>query len=219
MAGTRRWWVCAVLLVFMARARPAAAGSGEEDVAEDVVFLVNGGRVRGTVMEEDGETVSIRRADGVVRRIPRAEVSSVRYGDEGRPADAAGDDSTAGAGAARHRQGGGNGEMVAAVEPHGARHAPPAGPGYVEFERRSRGAMIAGIVLLSVGAAGGIGGLVAYVSGDSDDTFAIALPIWIVGGTSLITGIVLTAVGAPKVPIGPMSLQVGPAGAVLGGRF
>lgn len=59
-------------------AAPARAGE-----AEDTVFLVNGGRVRGTVMEEDpAKGVAVKLPDGSVRRIAPADVKRVQYGAE-----------------------------------------------------------------------------------------------------------------------------------------
>jgi hypothetical protein len=47
----------------------------------DTVFLTDGGRVRGQVMEEHPKTgVRVRLADGTVRDIPAAEVDHVEYG-------------------------------------------------------------------------------------------------------------------------------------------
>ena len=47
----------------------------------DTVFLADGGRVRGQVMEEHPKTgVRVRLADGTVRDIPAAEVDHVAYG-------------------------------------------------------------------------------------------------------------------------------------------
>lgn len=47
--------------------------------ALDNVYLTNGGRVRGQVMEDDGKGVSVLLADGSTRKIPRAEVMRVEY--------------------------------------------------------------------------------------------------------------------------------------------
>lgn len=47
---------------------------------DDTVLLKNGGRVRGTVLEESPQTgVSVRVADGTIRTIPAAEVDHVVY--------------------------------------------------------------------------------------------------------------------------------------------
>jgi hypothetical protein len=46
----------------------------------DSVFLRNGGRVRGTVMEDEPSGVSVRMLDGTTRKLRRAEVDHVEYG-------------------------------------------------------------------------------------------------------------------------------------------
>jgi hypothetical protein len=51
--------------------------------ALDTVFLVDGGRVRGTVMVEDASGVSIRLPDGTVRTYKKSEVREVRYDEPG----------------------------------------------------------------------------------------------------------------------------------------
>lgn len=64
-----------------------AAGLALASVAQDaraddvdVVLLQNGGRVQGTVVEDDPATgVQVRMADGTLARIPRASVQSVQY--------------------------------------------------------------------------------------------------------------------------------------------
>jgi hypothetical protein len=51
--------------------------------ALDTVLLVEGGRVRGTVMVEDASGVSIRLPDGTVRTYKKSEVREVRYDESG----------------------------------------------------------------------------------------------------------------------------------------
>jgi hypothetical protein len=48
----------------------------------DTVFLANGGRVRGTVVEDTPAQVLIQLPDGTYRRFARAEILRVTYGDE-----------------------------------------------------------------------------------------------------------------------------------------
>lgn len=51
-------------------------------LADDVVLLSNGGRIRGTVIEADPrEGASIKLEDGSVRRFDAGEISTIRYGD------------------------------------------------------------------------------------------------------------------------------------------
>ncbi|HVY46962.1 MAG TPA: hypothetical protein VHB21_13835 [Minicystis sp.] len=50
------------------------------DPEPDTVLLKNGGRLRGSVMEDDpNKGVSIQLLDGTVRRVPRSDVAEVRY--------------------------------------------------------------------------------------------------------------------------------------------
>jgi hypothetical protein len=69
----------------------ASLGTSEAraDDAPDTVMLTNGGRVRGTVMEEDPEKgTSIKMPDGTVRRLDPSEVKRVVYGDSSETAPA-----------------------------------------------------------------------------------------------------------------------------------
>ncbi len=47
----------------------------------DEVATIDGGRIRGIVVVEDGEGVLIELADGTTRKIPRAEIMKISYGD------------------------------------------------------------------------------------------------------------------------------------------
>jgi len=47
--------------------------------ALDTIFLANGGRVRGTIMVEEPEFISIRLPDGSTKRVPRHEISRVAF--------------------------------------------------------------------------------------------------------------------------------------------
>jgi hypothetical protein len=51
----------------------------------DTVFLANGGRVRGTVVEDTPAKVLVQLPDGTFRRFTRAEVARIAYGDEAAP--------------------------------------------------------------------------------------------------------------------------------------
>ena len=54
---------------------------GRADKVPDTVMLTNGGRVRGTVMEEDPQNgTSVRLADGSVKHLAPSEVKQVIYG-------------------------------------------------------------------------------------------------------------------------------------------
>lgn len=74
--------------VGLARGLAAALGLGLGLLALpahalDTVFLVDGGRVRGTVMVEDASGVSIKLPDGTVRTYKKSEVKEVRYDEAG----------------------------------------------------------------------------------------------------------------------------------------
>jgi hypothetical protein len=57
------------------------AGPALADDVRDTIMLANGGRIRGTVMEEDPKAgVLIRLPDGTTKRIPDREVNEVVYG-------------------------------------------------------------------------------------------------------------------------------------------
>jgi hypothetical protein len=69
-----------VLAIGAVLALASAAHAGD---ADDTVLLTNGGRVRGTVLEEDPTTgVRLRMPDGKVRTFKKAQVKSVKYGGE-----------------------------------------------------------------------------------------------------------------------------------------
>jgi hypothetical protein len=71
----RLWGSCAVALSIMVFA-PAAWAD------DDVVLLKNGGRVRGTVIQEDPvQGVRVRLPDGTIRAVKPAEVKQVLYAD------------------------------------------------------------------------------------------------------------------------------------------
>jgi hypothetical protein len=44
------------------------------------VFLKGGGRIRGTVMEDEPSSVSVRMLDGTTRTLKRVEVDHVEFG-------------------------------------------------------------------------------------------------------------------------------------------
>jgi hypothetical protein len=74
-AGWRRHRFAAALFLFATLASPLARAGGQ-----DTVLLSNGGRVRGIVIEDDPKTgVSIKLADGSIRRLTRGEVKQVVY--------------------------------------------------------------------------------------------------------------------------------------------
>lgn len=91
-------------------------------------------------------------------------------------------------------------------------------PPVQEYERRSTGLMVAGIVLTGLGGLGTIGGAIGTAvtatedrttydyytssySDDSGDPHPAAVGVLVGGGVFLITGIIFLIVGAPKVPV------------------
>jgi hypothetical protein len=73
----------AALALLLASASPAHAAD------DDVVMLVNGGRVRGTVIQEDpAQGVRVRLLDGTFRSIPAKDVKKVEYAGSSAPTEA-----------------------------------------------------------------------------------------------------------------------------------
>jgi hypothetical protein len=60
----------------------SSRGAAWADAPPDDVFLNKGGRLRGVVMEDDANGVSIRLVDGTTRRVPRAEIMRVQYAND-----------------------------------------------------------------------------------------------------------------------------------------
>ena len=154
----------------------AWAGEGQ-----DIVYLVNGGRVRGTVfMEDPVNGVTVKLIDGTTRTIPKAEVARVQYGPEAAaPAPAPAAPAAPGAplpgygpapGAPAYGQPGAPTYTGTGAPGYG----PPAtgyGGGDVPKarQRRSTGLMVTGIVLMGGGAgAMAAGGALVGVAGSDD---------------------------------------------------
>jgi hypothetical protein len=188
--------------------------------------LNNGGRIRGTVMEEHPQTgVRIQLADGEVRQVAASEVQRVEYGPR-EPAPPAPDATAAPAQPAPPAAP----APITQPQPIGA--APVTGYGAPMAippmtERRSKGAMIAGIVLLPLGfVAAAMGGVITGVDDeclDDPKDCAYSVPIlWGFGSALMISGIVLVSVGAPKVEVGSaksITLSPTPGGMALTGSF
>jgi hypothetical protein len=167
----------------------------------DTVFLKNGGRVRGTVIEEEPERgVRLKLADGTLRSIKPSEVDHVTYADAAAPSPPPAAPVT-------------TAPLPVASAPVAPTPLPgrcqvagdcPAGAQCHEgqcVERNSTEMMIAGIVLLPVGTVAGIVGAV-YAGVDGFHHGGVNALLWISGGSALVAGIVLLSVGAPKVPVG-----------------
>ncbi len=75
-------WIVAVGVALATSASLVA--SAQSPAGDDVVYLANGGRLRGTVIEEDpSRGVRIQLADGTVQTVPAADVTRVAYGGAG----------------------------------------------------------------------------------------------------------------------------------------
>jgi hypothetical protein len=61
------------------RISPSPPAEPRDDI--DVIFLNGGGRIQGTVLEEDPKVgVTVRLADGTVKKVSRANIASIDYG-------------------------------------------------------------------------------------------------------------------------------------------
>jgi hypothetical protein len=217
-----------VFATLVLAAGPALAGD-----ADDVVFLDNGGRLRGVVVEEGPASVTIKLADGTIRSLARARVRQIAYGPAAPP--------TAPAAPAAPALPAAPVAVLAPpppvppaagwrFTPDGAAPAPVVVPG-PRTVKRSKGLMITGIVLMPVGAATlGLGAAACAVSSQCPNPqigYADAVLMGF-GSVMLVTGIVFTAVGAsprtvveatstpPRVQLGA---TVGPRSAALVGLF
>lgn len=70
----------APLLATQKAPEPAPPPAPAVAVPDDVVFLKNGGRVRGKIMEESPTGVSIQMDDGVRKKISRGKIDRIEYG-------------------------------------------------------------------------------------------------------------------------------------------
>lgn len=222
------------LNVWMAVALGAAsmmsAGSARADEL-DTILLNNGGRLQGTVVEDQPSGVRVKLADGTLRTVPRAEIAKVRYASD-RVAPAA----------------------PAPTAPAPAAPAPaapaPAAPAAEGSKISDKPLMLAGIVLMPVGVvavATGIGLLVAAKkSGDprtpeecmvyaggypcgshtNKGLSAAGVVTLIAGAATAATGVVLTIVGnaspAPRTAapaLGPVQIGVGVGSVTLRTSF
>ena len=212
------------MMTFATLTLVGAAGAAHAGDADDIVFLEDGGRLRGVIAESSPARVTIRLVDGTLRSLPRARVKQIVYGPTVLPAPAA---------------------VPAPVLtppsppppaagwrylPDGPAPSPIVAPG-PRTERRSRGLMIAGIVLLPVGAVTlGLGAAACAVGTRCPNPqlgYADAITMG-VGGAMMLTGIVFTAVGASRHPVGEatnlftrfqLGATVGPRSVSLVGLF
>jgi hypothetical protein len=199
------------------------AGTAWAGDSDDVVFLRNGGRLRGMVIEDDPATVTIKLPDGTVRALARAKVKQIEYG--------ATNPAIPPAAAVPLPP-----PVLApgpAAPPAGWRYGPEGAPPPARTERRSTGLMVTGIVFMPLGfltvgtalaaCAGAFGDGCNHGStrGPVEGTIAI-------GSLLLVSGIVFTAVGASRRPVGgaalaPVNFQLGatmgPRSVALVGAF
>jgi hypothetical protein len=225
-------------------AEPARAGD-----ADDTIFLDHGGRLRGLVVEEGPASVTIKLADGTIRHLPRRGVKQIVYGQSATPnlpvAVAPPAPVYAPPAPVYYAP------PAPVYAPPAPVYAPPApvyappAPGWrftpegsgafaplapVRSQRRSKGLMIAGIVLLPLGAATlGLGAAACAVGSQCPNPqlgYADAIMMGM-GSVMMVTGIVFTAVGASRRPVAeatraaPLQLgaTVGPRSLALVGLF
>jgi hypothetical protein len=201
---TSRWIVSTALVLGVV----ASAGSAR---ADDTVFLVGGGRVRGTIMaEEPGKGVTIRLADGTTRVIKAAEVQRVQYEEKEAPAAAP-------APAPLPAPAPAPGPVAAPYGPPPAYMVPPPPMASTSSgTHRRKGLLATGIVFLSAGViAMPCGGAALAAShhanynygyySDDKDLRAAGDGLLIGGGIAIATGLPLFIVGLVKVKNRPES--------------
>jgi hypothetical protein len=160
------------------------------DELPDTVKLANGGRVRGTVVEEDPQKgVTLKLGDGTLRKIPAKDVKQVEYG-----ADAAKQAAPSPAPAAP-------GPIAVTSSP------PPAPVGYVmvntgsSTHRANPGLFVTGMVLTIVGATSiPIGGIALGVG--EGKHCSSGTPMCGVGAGFLGGGVLFLGVGIPMLVVG-----------------
>lgn len=178
----------AFLALLALLALPRVAGAGDLD---DIVFTKGGGRIRGTVLEEDRtKGVTLRLPDGKNRTVKAEELDHVQYGTDPKPAASA---ETAAP------------QLPVPLAPRAAPdYAPPAPP--KEMQRRSTGMWATGVACTLLGALG-IAGSGATLAGAAvtsssykrEDAFTIGGGAMVGSVVLFVAGIPLWLVGASKV--------------------
>lgn len=200
MGGTTRWGVVALGLVWLLLPMQVRA---------DDVMLVDGGRVRGTVIEESPTVgVRIKLLDGTIKVVPAAQVQSVRYDGEAltksapkeAPESSAPEEEDSPPRPPKRRR------PAYVTSMDDAPQTTPEKAKAPEDEVRSaRSMIVSGAVLTSFGFAGTIVGAVTMLLGTMDSSpgdranYLMAGGIAVGIGTSIgVTGSVLLGVGLGK---------------------
>lgn len=154
------------------------------DAPPDTVFLVNGGRLVGSVVTEDPERgVTIKLLDGTIRTVKREDVKTVQYG----------------------------ATTAAAAPPNSATQTEsrpillaPVAPAPELQVRNNPGLFVAGLVLTIVGGASTLAGGVTLAAGfaQDDECNSEAEGTCIAGGTLLGLGIASIGAGIPMMIVG-----------------
>jgi hypothetical protein len=201
-SGRASGWLLGVVLT-------ASAGSalGQQAGGDDVVWLGNGGRLRGVVIENDpAHVVRMRLADGSVRELQPAEIARIEYA----PVAAAPAPAAPLAPAAAEPT------PPAAPPSYGTFAAPVVPAGRDEGARAGRGLMVGGIVLTSIGLAavlGGAAGLVVLTEtteGDAIGKIENHPETWAAIGP-MIGGGLFVLIGAPMWSVGANERRYGSA--------
>ncbi len=196
--------------------------------APDTVMLSNGGRMRGTVMEEDPQRgTSIKLLDGTVKRLAPAEVASVIHAGDAAPAPPSTPPpapvvplAPVAAAPIAVQPAAVPGAAPVGVLPalddrtaYGAQYAPP-----VPRHRPGQGAVTAGLVILTLGGAvASVGGVVIGDGSSSNNdgeiaagisTAVVGLGVFAVGGIVALIGVAIRASSAD--PLAPPRVAVEP---------
>jgi hypothetical protein len=202
---TLPWRICLFAVLILGVLFPATQARADEPI--DTLLMTNGGRMRGTVMEEDPQKgTSIKLLDGTVKRLKPGEVKEVMYGGQ---------------------------EPGAAAVPPIAPLPPPPPPSAVQApagvlpalddhpptgktaaaagSRPGGGLITAGIVLLCGGAAVA---LIGFGVGQSDPGGG-AIATMAVGGSIMVLGGILGIAGASvrsssRAPASPGKVSIDP---------
>ena len=189
----------------------------------DVVFTRDGGRLRGTVIEESRSSgTTIRLLDGTVRKVKASDVAHVDYAPS--PASPAAPPPAPAVAIVAPPAAA---VLVPAVETAPVMPVVPAERDVVltttQMHMRSPGLAAAGVVVVGLGAVATVAGVVVFKNGGahtasyescgdlgcvpetesySDDTSTRDGAILIAGGSvAMVTGLILTVVGAHQVPV------------------
>jgi hypothetical protein len=199
-----------------------AATPARADNVTDTVLLTNGGRVRGTVMEDDPQKgTSVKLADGTFVRVKPAEVKQVLYGgrvDTALPPPAAVPMVTAPALTVPALAPG----LLTPLDPHPhPENAVPTAGGGKAMRGAGIGLTVVGGVLVVLG--GFTAGALAGADCVSGCMYTYALPAALLaGGASLLVpGLVLWSVGQSRVDAArqaPVSLSLESSSGASGAR-